>query len=66
MTHYHANNSFRSEFSDAEILYKASEITSPQQQVADRETQDDRLWSEIPHIVGKVNASGWATYLGQR
>ncbi len=66
MTHYHANNSFRSDFSDAEIRYKASEITSPQQQVGDRETQDDRQWSEIPHIVWKVNASGWATYLGQR
>ncbi|MEG5140446.1 MULTISPECIES: PAS domain-containing sensor histidine kinase [unclassified Microcoleus] len=66
MTHYHANNYFRSDFSDAEIRYKASEITSPQQQVADRETQNDRLWSAIPHIVWKVNASGWATYLGQR
>ena len=64
MTHYHANNSFRSDFSDAEILYKASEITSPQQQVADRETQGDRPRSAIPHIVWKVNANGWATYLG--
>ncbi|MCW6052874.1 PAS domain-containing sensor histidine kinase [Microcoleus sp. A2-C5] len=66
MTHYHANNYFRSDFSDAEIRYKASEITSPQQPVGDRETQNDRLWSAIPHIVWKVNASGWATYLGQR
>jgi len=65
MTHYHANNSFRSDFSDAEILYKASEITSPQQQVGDRETQDDRQLEAIPHIVWKANASGWATYLGQ-
>ena len=66
MTHYHANNSSRSEFFDAEILHKASEITSPQQQVCDCETQDDRLEEAIPHIVWKVNASGWATYLGQR
>ncbi|MEG4800262.1 PAS domain-containing sensor histidine kinase [Microcoleus sp. ARI1-B5] len=66
MTHYHGNNSFRSDFSDGEILYKASEIASPQRQVCDRETQDDRLWSASPHIVWKVNAGGWATYLGQR
>lgn len=66
MTHYHGNNSFRSDFSDAEILYKASEITPPLQQVCDRETPDDRLWSAIPHIVWKANADGWATYLGQR
>ncbi len=66
MTHYHGNNSFRSEFSDAEILHKVSEITSPQQQVCDRETVDDRLWSAIPHIVWKANTGGWATYLGQR
>ena len=65
MSHYHANNSFRSEFSEAETLHKASEITSPQQQVGDRETVDDRLWSAIPHIVWKANANGWATYLGQ-
>ena len=64
MTHYHANNSFRSDFSDAEILYKASEITSPQRQVWDCETQGDRPRSAIPHIVWKVNANGWATYLG--
>ncbi|MEG4283015.1 ATP-binding protein [Microcoleus sp. A006_D1] len=66
MTHYHGNKSFRSEFSDAEILYKASEITSPQRPINDRETQDDRLWSATPHIVWKANASGWATYLGPR
>lgn len=66
MTHYHGNNSFRSDFSDAEILHKASEITSPQKQVCDREAQDDRLCSAIPHIVWKANTGGWATYLGQR
>ncbi|MEG3842193.1 PAS domain-containing sensor histidine kinase [Microcoleus sp. herbarium14] len=66
MTHYHGNNSFRSDFSEAEILHKVSEITSPLQQVCDRETHDDRLWSAIPHIVWKANADGWATYLGQR
>ncbi|MCC3404331.1 MAG: PAS domain-containing protein [Microcoleus sp. PH2017_10_PVI_O_A] len=66
MTHYHGNNSFRSEFSDGEILYKASEIASPQRQVCDRATQDDRLLEASPHIVWKANASGWATYLGQR
>ena len=66
MTHYHANNSFRSDFSDAEILYKASEITALQHLVCDGETQDDRLWSANPHIVWKANASGWATYFGQR
>jgi signal transduction histidine kinase len=65
MTHYHPNKSFRSDFSDAEILYKASEITAPQHLVCDAETQNDRLWSANPHIVWKVNASGWATYLGQ-
>lgn len=65
MTHYHANNSFGSEFSDAEILYKASEITAPQHLVCDGETQNDRLLEANPHIVWKVNASGWATYLGQ-
>lgn len=66
MTHYHGNNSFPSEFSDAEILHKVSEITSSQQQVGDRETQDDRQLEPISHIVWKANASGWATYLGQR
>ena len=66
MTHYHGNNSFRSEFSDAEILHKVCEITSPLQQVGDRETQDDRLWSAIPDIVWKANADGWATYLCKR
>ena len=66
MTHYHGNNFCRSEFSEAETLHNASEITSPLQQVDDRETQDDRLWSPISHIVWKANASGWATYLGQR
>ncbi|TAF97794.1 MAG: PAS domain-containing protein, partial [Oscillatoriales cyanobacterium] len=66
MTHYHANNSFRSDFSDAEILYKVSEITAPQHLVCDGETLNDRLWSAIPHIVWKANASGWATYLGER
>jgi signal transduction histidine kinase len=67
MTHYHGNNCFRSDFSETETLHKSSEITSPQQQVADRKTQEDRLWSEIPQIiVWKANASGWATYLGQR
>lgn len=65
MTHYHGNNSFRLEFSEAEILHKVSEITSPQQQVCDRETVDDRLCSAIPHIVWKANTGGWATYLGQ-
>jgi signal transduction histidine kinase len=65
MTHYHGNNSFRSEFSEAETLHKLSEITSPLQQVCDRETADDRLWSAIPHIVWKANTGGWTTYLGQ-
>ena len=65
MTQYHGNNSFRSEFSEAEILHKVSEITSPLQQVCDRETADDRLWSVIPHIVWKANTGGWMTYLGQ-
>ena len=66
MTHYHANHSLRSEFSETEILHKPSEITSPQQQVGERQTQDDRQLEEIPHIVWKANASGWATYFGQR
>ncbi|MEG3850508.1 ATP-binding protein [Microcoleus sp. herbarium19] len=66
MTHYHGNNSFRSEFSEAERLHNASEITSPLQQVCDRETADDRPWSAIPHIVWKANSGGWTTYLGQR
>lgn len=66
MTPYHGNNSFRSEFSDAKILHKVSEITSPQQQVCDRETQDDRLWEANRHIVWKAYADGWVTYLGQR
>lgn len=66
MTHYHGNNSFRSEFSDAEILHKVCEITSPLQQVGDRETQDDRLLEAIPDIVWKANADGWATYLCKR
>ena len=61
MSHYHGNNSFRSEFSDAEILRKVCEITSPLQQVCDRETQDDRLFEAIPEIVGKANADCWAT-----
>ena len=66
MTHYHANHSLRSEFSETEILHKQSEITSPQQQVGDRQTQDDRVLEAIPHIVWKANASGWVTYFGQR
>jgi len=66
MTHYQGNNSFRSEFSDAEILHKVCELTSPLQQVGDRQTQDDRLWSAIPDIVWKANADGWATYLCKR
>lgn len=66
MTHYQGNNSFRSEFSEAEILHKVCEITSPLHQVGDGETQDDRLWSAIPDIVWKANADGWATYLCQR
>ena len=66
MTHYHGNNFFRSEFSDAATLHKVSEITSPQLQVDDRETPGDRMWEAIPHIVWKANASGWATYLGHR
>ena len=66
MTHYHDNNSFRSEFSDAEILRKVCEITSPLQQVGDRQTQDDRLFEAIPDIVWKANADGWVTYLCQR
>ncbi|MEG4419858.1 PAS domain-containing sensor histidine kinase [Microcoleus sp. LAD1_D5] len=65
MTHYHGKNSFPSEFSDGEILHKVSEITSPQQQVCDRETQDDRLWEATPHIIWKAYADGWVTYLGQ-
>ncbi|MEG4347218.1 ATP-binding protein [Microcoleus sp. A003_D6] len=66
MTHYHGNNSFRLEFSDAEILHKVCEITSPLQQVGDRETQDDRLLDTIPDIVWKANADGCVTYLCQR
>jgi PAS fold. len=66
MTHYQGNNSFRSEFSDAEILHKVCEITSPLQQVGDRQTQDDRLFEAIPDIVWKANADGWATYLCKR
>ena len=66
MTPYHSNKSFPSEFSDAEILHKVSEITSPQQQVCDRETQDNRLWSPTPHIIWKAYPDGWVTYLGQR
>ncbi|MEG4251720.1 PAS domain-containing sensor histidine kinase [Microcoleus sp. Pol10D4] len=66
MTQYHANKSFESEFSDSEIIHKVSEIKSPQPQVCDCQTQGDRLWSAIPHIVWKTNADGWATYLGQR
>ncbi|PSB32496.1 histidine kinase [filamentous cyanobacterium Phorm 46] len=66
MTHYHGNNFCRSEFSEAETLHNASEITSPLEQVGDLETQDDRLLEPISHIVWKANASGWATYLGQR
>ncbi|MEG4967343.1 PAS domain-containing sensor histidine kinase [Microcoleus sp. B6-A1] len=66
MTQYHGNKSFQSEFSDSEILHKVSEITSPQPQVGDGETQDDRLWSAIPHIVWETKADGWATYFCQR
>ncbi|MEG4108627.1 PAS domain-containing sensor histidine kinase [Microcoleus sp. S13_C5] len=66
MTQYHANKSFQSEFSDSEILHKVSEITSPQPQVCDCETQEDRLWSAIPHIVWKTQADGWATYFCDR
>jgi len=65
MTQYHGNNSLRSEFSDTEKLHKVSEITSPQPQVDDRETQHDRLLDTIYHIVWKTNAGGWATYFGQ-
>jgi two-component system sensor histidine kinase BarA len=63
MTHYQGNNFFRSEFSDAEILHKVCEITSPLQQVGDRETQDDRLLDAIYDIVWKANPDCWATYL---
>ncbi|MEG4457597.1 PAS domain-containing sensor histidine kinase [Microcoleus sp. N9_A1] len=66
MTHYHGNKSFHSEFSDSEILHKESEVTSPQPQVCDCETQDDRLWEANPHIVWKTKADGWVTYLDQR
>jgi PAS domain-containing protein len=66
MTHYQGNNSFRSEFSDAEILHKVCELTSPLQQVGDRQTQDDRLFEAIPDIVWKANADCWATYLCKR
>ncbi|MEG4941525.1 ATP-binding protein [Microcoleus sp. F4-D5] len=65
MTQYHGNNCFRSDFSDAEILQKVSEITSPQAQVCDRETQDDRPQSATPQISWKAYADGWVTYLGQ-
>src|SRR4028118_376653 len=66
MTHYQGNNSFRSEFSDAEILHKVCEITSPLKQVGDRETQDDDLCDAIADIVWKANADGCATYLCKR
>ncbi|MEG4217733.1 ATP-binding protein [Microcoleus sp. Pol14C6] len=66
MTQYDRNKSFPSEFSDSEILHKVSEITSPQPQVGDCESQDDRLRSAIPHIVWKTKADGWATYFCQR
>ncbi|MEG4069313.1 ATP-binding protein [Microcoleus sp. Pol11C2] len=66
MSQYHGNKSFQSEFSDSEILHKVSEITSPQPQLCDCETQDDRLWEANPHIVWKAYADGWVTYLGQR
>ena len=66
MTQYHANKSFQSEFSESEILDKVSEITSPQPQVCDCETQDDRLSEANPHIIWKAYADGWVTYLGQR
>ena len=66
MTHYQGNNSFRSEFFDAEILHKVCELTSPLQQVGDRQTQDDRLFEAIPDIVWKANADGWATYFCKR
>jgi two-component system sensor histidine kinase BarA len=66
MTQYHGNNSFHSDFSDAEILHKVSEITSPQAQVCDRETQDDRPRSATPQIIWKAYPDGWVTYLGQR
>ncbi|MEG5055928.1 MULTISPECIES: PAS domain-containing sensor histidine kinase [unclassified Microcoleus] len=66
MTQYHGNKSFPSEFSDSEILHKVSEITSPQPQVGDCQTQDDRLCSAIPQIVWKTNADGRATYFSQR
>jgi PAS domain-containing protein len=66
MTHYHGNNSFRSEFSDPEILHKVCEITSPLQQVGDGETQDDRLLDAIYDIVWKANPDCWATYLCKR
>ncbi|MEG5172538.1 PAS domain-containing sensor histidine kinase [Microcoleus sp. B3-D7] len=66
MTQYDGNKSFALEFSDSEILDKVSEITSPQPQVGDCKTQENRLWSAIPHIVWKTNADGWATYFCQR
>ena len=65
MTQYPGNKSFQSEFSDSEILHKVSEITSPQPQVCDCQTQDGRLWSANHHIVWKAYADGWVTYLGQ-
>ncbi len=66
MTQYDRNKSFPSEFSDSEILHKVSEITSPQPQVGDCETQDDRLQSAIPHIGWETKTDGWATYFCQR
>ncbi|WP_150111510.1 hypothetical protein [Oscillatoria nigro-viridis] len=48
------------------MLHKVSEITSPQPQLCDGETQDDRLWSAIPRIIWKTKADGWATYFCQR
>ncbi|MEG5039497.1 MULTISPECIES: PAS domain-containing sensor histidine kinase [unclassified Microcoleus] len=66
MTQYPGNKSFQSEFSGSEILHKVSEITSPQPQVCDSQTQDDRLWEANPYIVWKAYADGWVTYLGQR
>lgn len=63
MTHYQGNYSFRSEFSDAEILHKVCEITSPLKQVGDGEIQDDRLLDAIYDIVWKANPDCWGTYL---
>ncbi|MEP6521373.1 PAS domain-containing sensor histidine kinase [Microcoleus vaginatus DQ-U2] len=66
MTQYPGNKSFQSEFSGSEILHKVSEITSPQPQVGDSQTQDDRLWEANTYIVWKAYADCWVTYLGQR